>query len=160
MTLTIQDLGALGEFFGSIAVLATLVYLATQIRQNTRAIRATSHQAATDSFNAINTLIAHDPSLARIYRVGGDGLANLTEDERVQFSFLFLAAFRVFETIYYQSKVGTLEEQLPQIEESSVALLLGSPGGREWWEENPFAFSPEFRRHVDEQIRSAKDTAA
>ncbi len=28
MTLTIQDLGALGELLGSVAVLATLVYLA------------------------------------------------------------------------------------------------------------------------------------
>ena len=158
--MTIQDVGSIGELVAAVATVATLAYLATQIRQNTRATRATSHQAATDSFNALNTLIAHDPSLARIYRVGREGLVNLTEDERVQFDFLFLAAFRVFETIYYQSKVGTLEEQLPQIEESSVALLLGSPGGREWWEENPFAFSPEFRRHVDEQIRSAKDAAA
>ena len=40
MTLTIQDLGSLGEFFGSIAVLATLVYLALQTRQNTEAIGA------------------------------------------------------------------------------------------------------------------------
>ncbi len=38
--MTIQDLGALGEFLGSIAVLATLVYLALQTRQNTMAIRA------------------------------------------------------------------------------------------------------------------------
>ncbi len=30
------ELGALGEFLGSIAVLATLVYLSVQIRQNTR----------------------------------------------------------------------------------------------------------------------------
>ncbi len=42
MTLTIQDLGALGEFFGSIAVLATLVYLALQTRQNTMAIRGSA----------------------------------------------------------------------------------------------------------------------
>ncbi len=40
MTLTIQDLGSLGEFFGSIAVLATLIYLALQTRQNTLAIGA------------------------------------------------------------------------------------------------------------------------
>ncbi len=33
MTLTIQDLGALGELGGSVAVLATLVYLALQTRQ-------------------------------------------------------------------------------------------------------------------------------
>jgi hypothetical protein len=30
MTLTIQDLGALGELLGSVAVLATLVYLAPE----------------------------------------------------------------------------------------------------------------------------------
>ena len=40
MTLTIQDLGALGEFLGSIAVLVTLIYLAFQTRQNTQAIGA------------------------------------------------------------------------------------------------------------------------
>ena len=40
MTLTIQDLGALGELLGSLAVLATLVYLALQTRQNTMAIGA------------------------------------------------------------------------------------------------------------------------
>ena len=40
MTLTIQDLGALGELLGSVAVLATLIYLALQMRQNTIAISA------------------------------------------------------------------------------------------------------------------------
>ncbi len=40
MTLTIQDLGALGELLGAIAVLATLIYLALQTRQNTMAIAA------------------------------------------------------------------------------------------------------------------------
>jgi hypothetical protein len=36
--MTIMELGALGEFLGSIAVLATLVYLSVQIRQNTRSM--------------------------------------------------------------------------------------------------------------------------
>ena len=46
MTLTIQDLGALGELLGSVAVLATLVYLALQTRQNTLAIGAQLDAAA------------------------------------------------------------------------------------------------------------------
>ena len=33
--MTILELGALGEFLGSVLTLATLAYLATQIRQNT-----------------------------------------------------------------------------------------------------------------------------
>jgi hypothetical protein len=40
MTLTIQDLGSLGELLGSVAVLVTLVYLAFQTRQNRMAISA------------------------------------------------------------------------------------------------------------------------
>ena len=38
--MTIQDLGALGELLGSVAVLVTLVYLAFQTRQNALMIGA------------------------------------------------------------------------------------------------------------------------
>ena len=34
--MTIQDLGAIGDLLGGIAVVVTLIYLAAQIRQNTR----------------------------------------------------------------------------------------------------------------------------
>jgi len=37
---TIAELGAIGEFVGSIAVLVTLIYLSVQVRQNTRHVRA------------------------------------------------------------------------------------------------------------------------
>ena len=40
--MTIAELGAIGEFVGSIAVLVTLIYLAVQIRQNTKALSAAS----------------------------------------------------------------------------------------------------------------------
>ena len=38
--MTISELGSLGEFIGSIAVLITLIYLAVQVRQNTRHAQA------------------------------------------------------------------------------------------------------------------------
>ena len=34
--MTIQDLGAIGDLLGGIAVVVTLIYLAVQIRQNTK----------------------------------------------------------------------------------------------------------------------------
>ena len=46
--MTIQDLGALGEFLGSIVVLVTLGYLALQTRQNTLAIAAQEVRSAED----------------------------------------------------------------------------------------------------------------
>jgi len=38
--MTIAELGSVGEFIGSIAVLITLIYLAIQVRQNTRHVQA------------------------------------------------------------------------------------------------------------------------
>ena len=37
---TLSELGAIGEFLGSILTLITLVYLAIQVRQNTRHVQA------------------------------------------------------------------------------------------------------------------------
>ena len=54
MTLTIQDLGALGELLGSVAVLVTLIYLALQTRQNTLAISAQLDAARISTLISIN----------------------------------------------------------------------------------------------------------
>ncbi len=44
--MSIQDLAALGEFISSIAVVLTLIYLAVQIRQNTKTTRTTASNSA------------------------------------------------------------------------------------------------------------------
>ena len=46
---TAQLMGNFGEFFGAIAVVATLAYLAVQIKQNTKVARSTVRQSITDS---------------------------------------------------------------------------------------------------------------
>ena len=44
-----QLLGNYGEFVGAIAILITLFYLATQVRQNTHMMRASIRQARSDN---------------------------------------------------------------------------------------------------------------
>ena len=43
----LEALGNAGGFLGGIGVVVTLVYLATQIRQNTRVVRTSKFQAST-----------------------------------------------------------------------------------------------------------------
>ena len=45
--MSIQDLGSIGELIAALATVATLAYLAVQIRQNTRALRGAAHETAT-----------------------------------------------------------------------------------------------------------------
>ena len=49
--MTIQQLGSIGEFVAAIATLATLIYLALQIRRNTAVARATGTSEHTAALN-------------------------------------------------------------------------------------------------------------
>ena len=107
--MALEQYANLGEIVGGIAVVISLIYLALQIRQNTRAVRTSNFHRITDSFNQINNTIAHDESLARVFRVGMANYQDLSEDEKIRFNFMFLSAFRILETLYYQSTQGVAE---------------------------------------------------
>ena len=63
---TAQLLGNFGEFFGAIAVVATLVFLIVQIRQNTRQLRRVELNAASSQFSIPRMAIASDRGMAEL----------------------------------------------------------------------------------------------
>ena len=70
--MSLAELGSLGEFVGSIAVLATLIYLAYQTRQNGRMLAqskeaqtASVTQANVDTWDGIFRPILESPDVAR-----------------------------------------------------------------------------------------------
>jgi len=71
---SISDLGSLGEFIGSIAVLVTLIYVALQIRYNTHATRAASHHAITDALMRTDMHVCDTMYYQAQVGAGDDGL--------------------------------------------------------------------------------------
>ncbi len=149
-----EAIGAVGEAVGAIAVVATLAYLAMQIRRNTGATRAASHLAVIEALNQGNLAQARDAELAQIWVSGLKDRGVLTEVERQRFDSLCLAYFHVFDSLWYSAKVGTAERDLLLSEEKGFVYLMDSSGVYDWWEANPYAFSPEFRNYMEE-FRSA-----
>ena len=75
--MSIQDLGSIGEFVAALATLATLVYLAIQIRQNTkqveegtRAAKASAVSTGLQLVNANRLAIYRDENVASIWSRG------------------------------------------------------------------------------------------
>ena len=77
--MSLEDLGNLGEALGGLAVLVTLVYLAIQTRENTKALRAATFQQVVDSFADISGSLSHDRELTEIVLKGRQDLASLDE---------------------------------------------------------------------------------
>jgi type III secretory pathway lipoprotein EscJ len=50
-----EAIGAIGEWVGAVAVLATLIYLAVQIKQNTRQLKSNSLQNMASRMDGVLT---------------------------------------------------------------------------------------------------------
>jgi hypothetical protein len=64
--MTIQELGNIGEFLAAIATVATLVYLAAQIRQTNLISKSDSAKDLLQRFDDLNQLLVTDASLRHV----------------------------------------------------------------------------------------------
>ena len=124
--MSIMELGALGEFLGSIAVLATLVYLAVQIRQNTRSMEdskklalAQTYQMRADALQMMLVQAADSEHIGPIItKLTGLGypedigaLDELTREERGRFRMWQIAQQTHWDNMYFQYQQGFIDEE-------------------------------------------------
>ena len=131
-------LGNFGEFFGAIAVVATLGYLVIQIKQNTSALRASSRQEIATSYRENNKLLA-DEKVARAYSIGMSQYPDLCFEDRSLFS-MYMNDFGVFiQGAIALHESDQLEDETYYPYLSSFCSTLSTPGGSAWWSEvRPF----------------------
>jgi hypothetical protein len=152
--------GAISELVGSIALIVTLVYLAIQLRQNTRATRSVTFQAINDGMSRVTEVFATDPELSRILLRGGPGLEYLSPEERVRFSFALMMVMRRLHAVLAQEQFGMVGADFSEAYERSVlSLLLNSRGEREWWSSAKQAFPKAFVKRIDGILASEPLTA-
>ena len=147
--MNIMELGAVGELIGGIAVIATLIYLAVQVRHGVRNARIASFRTAKANFNQLNSLIARDPNLAELWVRGTGDYGGLTPAEQLRIGQMWLCYFNLFETLFEESREGYAKWQWKVEERSMLAVFAMGPGIAAWWRENPLTFSDAFRSHVD-----------
>ena len=163
MTLTIQDLGALGELIGSVAVLATLVYLALQTRQNTMAIRA---ELNATRFIAGQTIALTEATSTELQEaLAEDRVQDLTINQARRHSF-WHANLRRFQRTILDVRRGLLphaDEATLSLERNTGVLMVSlfntCRSTDAWWEDAKNAFTPEFVEWVEEQRARATPAA-
>jgi hypothetical protein len=151
---SIQDLGSIGEFIAAVATLATLAYLAVQVRQNTRALRASTFQDISSTMSLTSEAIATHPDLSELVIKAADGLGNLTPEERVRFNLMLMMTFRRLESVFVQGRLGSIEPGLTAGFEQSVIGTIASGAAAEWWDNAKPAFSASFVAYVDKRLAS------
>lgn len=147
----LEDLGNIGEFLGAMAVIASLVYLAIQIRQNTRAVKASTHQNLSDGFGDFLKLLVQDQRGAEIFRNGVHGLEGLDEAERDTFYALLSILFMHFENAHVHRQQGLMEDEQWRRWRIATGWYAGFPGVSIWWVNRRAVFGADFRAFVESE---------
>ncbi len=124
--MNLMELGAIGEFVGAIAVVATLIYLSVQIRQNTRSMDqgrklalAQTYQIRADALQDMLVRAADSEHVAPIivklteagYPQDIAGLDELTTEERGRFRLWQIAQHAHWDNMFYQYQQGFIDEE-------------------------------------------------
>lgn len=120
---------AIAEVTSSVAIVATLIYLAIQTQQNAGAILANSRNALIASEIAINQQVVDNPSI-RLVRLG----TNPTNEELVRLETWLISVVRTREHQWLQYQDGLLDEDFWQAYVNALPVILSYPKERAWWD--------------------------
>ena len=154
--------GAIGEVIGAIAVVLTLVYLAVQLRQNTKALKSNTWQSIQDAEQRFDEFLSRDTTLLDVWIRGAEnGLDSLVEPEKLQFYLLSKQLLDQFQTHHYHYEKGMIDQDLWEAWESTfVDDLQKWPGYSEVIRERlPLlrsSFAEFVSSHLEERRRSMK----
>ena len=152
--MTIQDLGSIGELTAAVATIATLIYLARQLRSNTEAVRGEARRGQMESSAAANLTIASDPQIAALFNAGIRDFKGLPPEQSTQFTFLIASMIGSWQVSHEEFASGLTDKET--LEDVTIGYLpiIRAPGTRQWWAAYRTRYNASFRDYVDERLQS------
>jgi len=149
----LQSLAQIGEVIGAAAVVASLLYLALQVRQHSKAQRTENYARALERVSAFQAVLSQNSDLTRIFAKGVWDTSKLTGLEKIRFTWSLYEAFGSFEFVFHTYKTDEIPEEVWKRWSQTVAWWLNFPGVEQWWTNRPVNFTESFTLFVESVIR-------
>jgi len=152
----ITTLAAWGEFLGGIAVVVSLIYLAGQIRQNSRLLQVSATVALSTSNQLATSAMMHEPSLARMWTIDTADFESLPETEQTRLRAFFGMLLSDTHQNYYLQKDGVVRNEVWKAKRRLLASVLRQAWTQKAWSYSRLGRSDEFGDFVDGLIREGE----
>ena len=147
-------IGAIGEILGAAAVVASLFYVALQVRQNTKqseintaALDSSAEEAMTFAANDIRLRIAESDVLSTIYASGLSDPDSLSDVDLRRFQLVMSSLLQNTWLMLRQRERGISNNW--HTVETTVARVMRMPGGKWFWENYGHEFEAELQDAIE-----------
>ncbi len=145
--MTLEQYASVAEIIGVMLVIASLMYVAQQIRQNTEMMRAESRNEVHHSKQQELFTLMEYPEVWR-------ALANRDlDDEGIRLSIWLTASIRAREHEWFLLRHGALDKKAWETYSTAMTVVLANERPRAWWDGAKSAFDNEFVEMVDELLK-------
>ena len=154
--MTLHDFASLAEIISSIAVFATLVFVAFQIRQTNVLLQRGEENVTQEEWSRIRLSIIDNHDVASIWQARLDNGAELDAVQLVRLHTLLeeylWAAYHIWDRTRRKLFLhGRFEESMPVLRK-----YLNNPQGTKWWNEAKVNYPPPFVRDVDAILSASR----
>jgi len=141
-------IGAVGEIVGAAAVVATLAYLALQLKENTRHIRRAERNAGFAQVSEFRLTMMRDADFVDIWTRGHDDFSSLTQIESTRFDSGMNQMLWTGYNIWDRALMKIIDVEEWEGTKTSILELLDSSGGKQWWENNSHQVPAAYRSEL------------
>jgi hypothetical protein len=154
--MTLETMAQLGEFIGGFGVIISFVYLAMQMRGNTKSLRADMTSRILERLVAQQHTYAFDAEASNFFTRAINEPGELTMDERIQFGWLMTEFLGGFEFLMQQYHAGNVDEETWLRWSNTLDWWLTFPGVRAYWKGRPTPYRENFTNHVEDRLINGK----
>jgi hypothetical protein len=152
-----QMLGAIGQVAAVLVGIPSIIYLAIQIRAQTKERRVSAVNALTVQWGDMTNALHDSAELSEIYLRGAQSFIDLDPVSKLRFSAFFNRFVNYFEAMYFAHRDGILTEPAWRRVERTMSDLVACPGVQQWWGARRHWHTEEFGRMIDAIVASSAD---
>lgn len=142
-----------GELIAAIAVVISVIFVAIEIRQNSRAQVQATTQAAVSDFLSSLELMASDREFACMYTRAARDFESLDAAERLRFSAYYMSTYYQLQEMHRLAEEGAIDADTWSGFHGLLQETTRYPGVRQWFAIRRTWFSERFQAYVDDLMR-------
>ena len=154
--MSLEQYYMLAQIIASVAVVASLLFLAFQVKSSSKQARVANWESSIDRFNAMWSRTTSNTEFADILARGQKDLGSLSDAERIAFGHFHQELVLSYETMAMTGAHATAaRRELVAVAKRHLALHFSYPGSQAWWREfsRQAGFAPQMVTLVNEAIR-------
>jgi hypothetical protein len=150
----VPSLKGILEWFGGLAVIASLLLVAFEIRQNTNAVSAQALYDLNETGREMLLMLATDAELARLFRLGDSNPDALDSDEWYRYQYYVWANLNMYESVWSYHRSGIIGDDYFEPWMVDYCLAVSEAGFKRVMANIAAVHSSEFRKEADSWCQS------